>query len=84
MGLSTAPLIARRLIEAGKDPAIPVALIENGTRPEQRVVVGTLADLPELAGRHGLVGPALIVIGEVVRLVDETVLAAEARRLAAG
>ena len=80
MGLSTAATISRRLIDAGRDAETPVALIENGTRPDQSIVVGTLAQLPQLAA--GRKGPALIVIGEVVRLADPSQLGADARRLA--
>ena len=70
MGLAKADRIARELLAAGKPAATPVALVENGTRPEQRLAVGTLADLPGLAAAHGITGPTLIVIGEVVRLAD--------------
>ncbi len=75
MGLSSSGTIARRLTDAGLDPATPAALIENGTRPDQRLVVGSVAELPELARLHGLVGPALIIVGEVVRLADPAQLA---------
>ncbi len=46
----------------------PAALIENGTYLHQRVVTGTLATLPDRAPDRRLAGPALIIIGEVVRL----------------
>jgi uroporphyrin-III C-methyltransferase/precorrin-2 dehydrogenase/sirohydrochlorin ferrochelatase len=68
MGLSSAGLVASRLANAGMDTATPVAVIERGTRPDQRVSVGTLADLPRLAGGHA--GPALIVIGKVAALAN--------------
>ncbi|WP_114394164.1 siroheme synthase CysG [Oleisolibacter albus] len=70
MGLSTVGLIARRLMDAGMDRATSAALIEKGTRPDQTLLVGTLGTLPDLASGHGLSGPALIVVGEVVRLAD--------------
>jgi uroporphyrin-III C-methyltransferase/precorrin-2 dehydrogenase/sirohydrochlorin ferrochelatase len=56
-------MVASRLTNAGLDTATPVAVIERGTRPDQRVSVGTLAELPKLALRHN--GPALLVIGKV-------------------
>jgi uroporphyrinogen III methyltransferase / synthase len=58
----------RLLIQAGKDPRTPAALIEWGTYPRQRTLVGTLADLPNLAQASGAVAPAIAVVGEVVRL----------------
>jgi precorrin-6B methylase 1 len=68
MGLSRLEQIARQAIEEGRAPAMPVAVIERGTLPEQRVITGTLADIAERSRGAGIAGPALIVIGEVVRL----------------
>lgn len=76
MGLSAAATIASRLTDAGLSPDTPAALIENGTRPDQKLVTGTLADLPALAAAHGLTGPALIIIGDVVRLADPALITA--------
>lgn len=70
MGLSTAGTLASRLIGHGKDPFTPAAIIENGTRPNQRVVTGSLADLGMLVARHAITGPALIVVGAVAGLAD--------------
>lgn len=67
MGLSVAGEIAVRLIEAGLPPSTPAAVIENGTRPDQRVSTGPLSELGRLAQCHQS-GPALLVIGDVVRL----------------
>lgn len=64
MGLSQAADIRDRLLRAGVSPALPVALIENGTRPDQQVSAGSLQALPALAARHGN-GPVLLVIGAV-------------------
>jgi uroporphyrin-III C-methyltransferase/precorrin-2 dehydrogenase/sirohydrochlorin ferrochelatase len=68
MGLSTAGVIAARLIDHGKQPDTPAAIVENGTRPNQRVVTGTLAQLETLVAQHAINGPALIVIGDVAAL----------------
>ncbi len=68
MGLSSAGLVASKLTRAGLDTATPVAVIERGTRPDQRVSAGTLADLPKLASSHS--GPALIVIGKVAAMAQ--------------
>jgi uroporphyrin-III C-methyltransferase len=70
MGLSTAPVIAARLTEAGRAPSTPVLIVEHASRPEERRVVATLAGLAEAAA--GLEGPAILVIGEVAALADAT------------
>jgi uroporphyrin-III C-methyltransferase/precorrin-2 dehydrogenase/sirohydrochlorin ferrochelatase len=84
MGVSTAGTVAARLIEHGLPAATPVAVIENGTRPEQQVVT---APLSQLAGRlveAGIEGPALIIIGEVARQALEADIAAELHEAVAG
>ena len=70
MGLRNLPNISSNLIEQGKDPDTPAALIEWGGTPKQRVIAGTVATLPQLAQEHELKVPTNIVIGEVVRLHD--------------
>lgn len=70
MGVKTAPMIAEKLIEDGLAPDMPVAIIENGARPEMRVLRGPLAALAELVEREEVVSPALIVIGEVTARND--------------
>ncbi|MFV3126293.1 siroheme synthase CysG [Niveispirillum sp. KHB5.9] len=74
MGLTAAETIARRLTEAGMPSDTPAALIEKGTRPDQKLITGTLATLAPLAAAHGLVGPAIIIIGDVVRLADPALI----------
>jgi len=71
MGLMRNEILRDKLIEFGRLPSTPVALIENGTRDNQRVIIGTLADLPAMVEEHQVVSPALIVIGEVVSLAQE-------------
>lgn len=66
MGLSLCPLISEQLQHAGMPASMPVALIERGTTPAQRVISGTLAQLPSLA--EGVASPALIMVGSVVTL----------------
>jgi uroporphyrin-III C-methyltransferase/precorrin-2 dehydrogenase/sirohydrochlorin ferrochelatase len=68
MGLMGLPLLCERLIGHGRDPSTPAAIIQQGTTPTQRIVVGTLASLPEQVARAGLRAPTLIIIGEVVAL----------------
>ncbi len=70
MGVATAGTIAARLIGHGKPPETPVAVIQNGSLERQSVSVGRLDALGVLAARHAQGGPALIVVGEVVRQAD--------------
>ena len=70
MGVKTAPQIAEKLMEDGLAPDMPVAVIENGARPEMRVLRAPLAGLPDLVEREAVVSPALIVIGEVTARED--------------
>ncbi len=67
MGVSTAGRNAARLMSHGLAGSTPIAVIENGTRPEQRVLAGRLDSLGDLMAGHGITGPALIIIGEVAR-----------------
>jgi uroporphyrinogen III methyltransferase/synthase len=68
MGLTNLERIVERLIAEGRPAQTPAAVIERGTTPGQRVVTGTLADIGEAVAAAGLHPPALIVVGEVVRL----------------
>lgn len=68
MGLSSCATIREQLLAHGKGGDTPVALIERGTQPSQRVIRGTLDQLPELA--IGVESPALIMVGSVVTLAD--------------
>ncbi|MGE0408360.1 MAG: hypothetical protein AB7P23_03755, partial [Amphiplicatus sp.] len=63
----------------------PVAVIENGTRPDQKILKGALSDLGRLVAEGGVAGPAVLVIGEVAALANgETLveLAASSRSAA--
>lgn len=81
MGIKTAPQIAEKLMADGLAPDMPVAVIENGTRPEMRVLRGMLAGLPDLVEAENVVSPALIVIGEVTAR-DDITLASTAQEVA--
>ena len=61
----------RRLVEGGRPAGTPAAVVEWGTYPRQRTVVGTLETLPVLAREAGIGAPSLIVVGDVVSLRDE-------------
>jgi uroporphyrin-III C-methyltransferase len=65
MGLATAAAITDKLIEDGLSPAMPVAVIENATRPTMRVLRGVLAGLDRIVANEQVKSPALIIIGEV-------------------
>ncbi len=60
--------IAGRLIAAGRDPSEPVAVVSKATTPDQQVLETTLADCTADAERAGISPPAMVVVGEVVRL----------------
>ena len=79
MGVSTAGTIAARLIEHGVEPARPAAVIENGTRADQKVVKGSLGTLDALVRRNAIAGPAVIVVGDVVKLAGGDALPQLAR-----
>ena len=76
MGVATAPVIARRLIEHGADPQTPVAVVENGTLARQVIGRGALGDLPGVLARNVILGPAVIIIGAVAALPSTEVAAA--------
>jgi uroporphyrin-III C-methyltransferase len=70
MGVGAADVIAARLIAAGRDPATPVAIVENGTRENEVRAFGALGNAADVIQAAGIQGPALLVIGEVVALAQ--------------
>ena len=70
MGVGELASLQARLIEHGRAATTPFALIENGSRAEQRVVIGTLANLTERASAHAVGSPALLILGEVAALAQ--------------
>ncbi len=68
MGVGTLGTIAQRLIEHGRAKQTPCAAIEWGTWPQQRTVVGTLSTIAARCRQARLKPPAVIVVGEVVKL----------------
>ena len=85
MGVARLDLVRTQLIAHGRAADTPFALVENGTLASQRVISGTLGALPELATRHAVRAPALLIVGEVAALADrlhwfgEVPLTADAR-----
>ncbi|HUD28762.1 MAG TPA: uroporphyrinogen-III C-methyltransferase [Novosphingobium sp.] len=75
MGLATAAQITEKLIADGLAPDVPVAVIENATRAEMRVLRAPLAGLSDLVASERVQSPALIVIGDVTADHDTIVRA---------
>ncbi len=72
MGVSRFRQLMRELIGHGRAADTPVAIIERGTTPQQRVIRGTLGQLTLLAEAHRVEAPAMLIIGEVAKLGNET------------
>jgi len=71
MGVAGLDQLRERLLAHGRAAGTPFALVENGTRTNQRVVTGTLANLPERAAAHAVRSPALLILGEVAALAND-------------
>jgi len=71
MGIKNLPQITRSLMEHGRSPETPVALVRWGTRPEQQVLEGTLSDITEKARKEAFKAPAITIVGEVVKLREK-------------
>ncbi|WP_444995253.1 siroheme synthase CysG [Aliikangiella sp. IMCC44359] len=70
MGLSALETISQNLVAHGLPSSTPVAVIQNATRPEQKLVIGNLSNIATEVANAGIESPALIVVGEVIRLHD--------------
>jgi uroporphyrin-III C-methyltransferase/precorrin-2 dehydrogenase/sirohydrochlorin ferrochelatase len=68
MGLATLPHLCEQLMAHGLPCDWPAALVEEGTSPAQRVIIGTLADLPAKVKAAAVSGASLVIVGEVVKL----------------
>ena len=81
MGVTTAGVIAKRLLEAGFRPGLPLIAVENASREDERRVRATIAELAEAPERLGLKSPAVLIFGEIAGLpasgVVETILSLE-------
>lgn len=71
MGMRNLPKIMARLLAHGRHPDTPVAVIKDGTTPEQKTIVGSLTDIAVKVKKHHLRPPAVVVVGEVVRLREK-------------
>lgn len=70
MGLVGLRVICSQLIAHGRAAGTPIAMVEKGTTPQQRVIIGTLATLPDIIDGLEVHAPTLLIVGEVVRLHD--------------
>ena len=68
MGVGRLARSAQSLLDAGRPPSCPVAIVERGFAPDQRVTFGTLTDIAARAAEVGVENPAVVVVGDVVRL----------------
>ena len=68
MGMTAAAGIAEALMAHSRAPETPVAVIYHGTRPDQKVVIATLKTLAKQISAEAIKPPALLIVGEVVRL----------------
>ena len=70
MGLSRIEEISKKLIEGGMDKTTPVAVIQNGTTPKQKMIKGTISNISNKIKRNQIRPPTNIIIGRVVDLSD--------------
>jgi uroporphyrin-III C-methyltransferase / precorrin-2 dehydrogenase / sirohydrochlorin ferrochelatase len=68
MGMLGLPILCQQLITYGLPGTLSAAIIQQGTTQKQKIVVGTLQTLPDLAAAANLQPPTLIIVGDVVRL----------------
>ncbi|WCK56480.1 uroporphyrinogen-III C-methyltransferase [Aneurinibacillus sp. Ricciae_BoGa-3] len=71
MGIGNLPYICKSLLEHGKDPQTPVALIQWGTTERQKTVTGNLLTIESIAEREHITHPAIVLVGEVVRMREK-------------
>ena len=68
MGVENLAKIVKKLLEYGRLPQTPVGIIMNGTRPDQKTITSTLDGIVAMAEKEKVKPPAIIVVGEVVKL----------------
>ena len=71
MGLGGLPEICRQMVAHGASSDLPIAVVQDGSMPTQKVVTGTLANMAERVAQAGLKSPCLTIVGEVVKLHQE-------------
>ena len=68
MGLSRIDIICKQLIRGGIDKKMPVAVIQNGTTPQQKMITGNVSNIGKIVKKNNIKAPANIIIGKVVDL----------------
>ena len=71
MGLAHLDYLMQQFLKHGADPALPVAIVENGTRASQITVTGSISDITQKAQDAGMRGPTIIIVGHVVALREK-------------
>ena len=71
MGVAGLGTIRDQLVQHGRAPSTPVAIVENGSRSNQRVVLATLAELEDAGRAAAVQSPALVIVGEVAALAEK-------------
>jgi len=71
MGINRLKNIVEFLLKVGRNPETPIAIIEYGTTTHQREIIGVISDIIQKVEEHGIQTPAIIVIGEVIKLRKE-------------
>jgi len=71
MGLTGLDALCSGLVSHGMSPDMPAALVQQGTTPNQRVLIGTVSTLPEIVKASKVKAPTMIIVGEVVKLHDK-------------
>ena len=71
MALSGAQNLSEQLIKHGMRESMPIALIEKGTTPEQKIYISTLVEMPQLIKTEKVGAPSLLIVGEVVKLHEK-------------
>ena len=71
MGVSSIDVFQDQLLQHGRDAITPFAIVENGSRKNQRVITGRLGDMAEISARAKVQSPSLLLLGEVTQLAHE-------------
>ena len=74
MGIATLPDLVAGFLAAGREPSTPVAVVHRAYSPDQRVVVGSLADIEQRRAGADVANPSVIVIGDVVAVAPALAL----------
>ncbi len=68
MGLSRIGIISKQLLSGGMDKKTPVAVIQDGTTPKQKMITGTISNIAQKVRQSKIAPPSIIIIGKVVSL----------------